>query len=290
MVGGKISLNCSLVPPTTSNESLHTPNTPEILNTIVNISFNTPSVQKCESISEAVPSQPSPSEFSSYSPASSICSPVSSICSPMSPDYPSVQHFTSQLIKEGLKVKVSQNIKVEPGVDSKLSIKQEKQELTPDDVERRRRRRERNKVAATKCRNKKKEATVELFKESEIVESQNQSLKQELSRLECEERQLSELLHHHSMSSSCCIASKRRKIDKEDQHDKAMEDSDFKVPQLPSLHTQPQETNTEKKDHQYMFYSDFMSQTLAKSEEPIHSSNTSVPPYSGYFDTMCYAI
>ena len=139
--------------------------------------------------------------------------------SPMSEDSPmmdvstpttsptSVQHYRSQFIKEGLKMKVKQklvaskskkdtsgggggggpssskkannntpaaiptfsiedvdsNSSSEHGfVQSKALIK--KEELTEEDEMRRQRRRERNKVAATKCRNKKKLRTQMLMK------------------------------------------------------------------------------------------------------------------------------
>ena len=70
-----------------------------------------------------------------------------------------------------------------------------------EDELRRRRRRERNKVAATKCRNKKKERTGMLVKEGEILETQNSSLKIEISRLEAEKRHLMDILALHE--SSC---------------------------------------------------------------------------------------
>lgn len=53
-------------------------------------------------------------------------------------------------------------------------------QLTPEDEERRRRRRERNKIAATKCRMKKRERTVNLVTESEVLETQNIDLKAQL--------------------------------------------------------------------------------------------------------------
>lgn len=53
-------------------------------------------------------------------------------------------------------------------------------QLTPEDEERRRRRRERNKIAATKCRMKKRERTVNLVTESEVLENQNIDLKAQL--------------------------------------------------------------------------------------------------------------
>jgi len=65
------------------------------------------------------------------------------------------------------------------------------------DDERRSRRRERNKVAATKCRNKKKEQTSVLMVESHSVKNTNSRLKQEILRLQAEERDLCALLDQH---------------------------------------------------------------------------------------------
>lgn len=71
-------------------------------------------------------------------------------------------------------------------------------QLTPEDEERRRRRRERNKIAATKCRLKKREKTINLVSESEILEKQNTELKDQERKLEKEIRKLLEALQHHS--------------------------------------------------------------------------------------------
>merc|ERR1712088_1197669 len=166
-----IALNCGLAaPPTTT--TCHTPNTPEILNAIVNISFPTPSLPQA--------STPFPPSSLSFPPV--VVPHASPLSSPTGQN--SVQHIQSQFIKEGLKMKVRQKLKSEPeegaAFEPDLSIKREFEDLTPEDEERRRRRRERNKVAATKCRNKKKEKTTILVAESEIVEVQNASLKAEV--------------------------------------------------------------------------------------------------------------
>lgn len=99
-------------------------------------------------------------------------------------------------------MKVKQKLKTEPGegadgTSQNVEIKKEVEDLTPEDEERRRRRRERNKVAATKCRNKKKEKTHILVAESEIVEVQNASLKAEVARLDAEKRRLTNILALH---------------------------------------------------------------------------------------------
>ncbi|XP_076764667.1 activating transcription factor 3 isoform X2 [Xylocopa sonorina] len=69
--------------------------------------------------------------------------------------------------------------------------------LTPEDEERRRRRRERNKIAATKCRQKKREKTVTLVQESEILETQNHDLKSQIQELETQRRRLMDMLSLH---------------------------------------------------------------------------------------------
>jgi len=104
-----------------------------------------------------------------------------------------------------------------------LKLKNE-EELTPEDEERRRRRRERNKIAATKCRNKKKEKTVILISESEVLENQNLSLKQDISRLEAEKRQLVDLLSRHEPT---CV--KRARL----SHPAADDSNNFRVPEVP---------------------------------------------------------
>merc|ERR1711872_789359 len=214
-----IALNCGLAaPPTTT--TCHTPNTPEILNAIVNISFPTPSLPPQQASTPFPPSSlsfppaphtaqslPSPTSYSDCSTPSSATS-ASPLNSPTGQS--SVQHIQSQFIKEGLKMKVRQKLKSEPeeggAYETNIKIKKEAEDLTPEDEERRRRRRERNKVAATKCRNKKKEKTTILVAESEIVEVQNASLKAEVARLDAEKRRLTTILAQHQPN---CVKKRR---------------------------------------------------------------------------------
>ncbi|XP_059481368.1 transcription factor kayak isoform X3 [Neocloeon triangulifer] len=70
-------------------------------------------------------------------------------------------------------------------------------QLTAEDAERRRRRRERNKIAATKCRLKKREKTVNLVQESEVLDAQNHDLKAQIKNLEAEQRRLVDMLTVH---------------------------------------------------------------------------------------------
>ena len=71
------------------------------------------------------------------------------------------------------------------------------QDQSPEDEVRRKRRRERNKVAAEKCRIKKKKETMNLFSEREIVERANAYYKEEIAKLDAEQRQLMHLLENH---------------------------------------------------------------------------------------------
>ncbi|XP_011862431.1 PREDICTED: proto-oncogene c-Fos [Vollenhovia emeryi] len=133
------------------------------------------------------------------------------------PSPPSVQHTCSQLIKEGLKLTLQTKRRANSsGDDGKKKTKKEdgsgaddEEEdemsnnnimsgLTPEDEERRRRRRERNKIAATKCRLKKREKTVILVQESEILETQNHDLKSQIQELETQRRRLVDMLSLHT--------------------------------------------------------------------------------------------
>ncbi|XP_050095950.1 activating transcription factor 3-like [Anopheles aquasalis] len=142
---------------------------------------------------------------------------------------PSVQQTRSQLIKEGVKLLIQNKRKFSGGdssdgnesstplskvcrrrepsgtdqretsdddMDSKSSPRSTAA-LTPEDEDRRRRRRERNKIAATKCRMKKRERTVNLINESETLDAQNKDLKSQVSKLESERRKLLEVLQAH---------------------------------------------------------------------------------------------
>ncbi|XP_012682800.2 cyclic AMP-dependent transcription factor ATF-3 [Clupea harengus] len=70
-------------------------------------------------------------------------------------------------------------------------------EVRPEEAERRKRRRERNKVAATKCRNKKKKITDCLQKESEKLETVNADLKEQIEQLKQQKQQLVYMLNLH---------------------------------------------------------------------------------------------
>ncbi|XP_017484278.1 PREDICTED: activating transcription factor 3-like [Rhagoletis zephyria] len=134
---------------------------------------------------------------------------------------PSVQQTCSQLIKAGLKLSIQSKRKLstcdsssgsdqpnskysrpdedgEDSSDEENECKTTTKGLTPEDEDRRRRRRERNKIAATKCRMKKRERTQNLIKESEQLETQNVDLKSQVRTLEAERRKLFDMLQCHT--------------------------------------------------------------------------------------------
>merc|ERR1711915_282378 len=121
-------------------------------------------------------------------------------------------------LKEVLKMRVRRKRKVSdfeaPHEDGFIQERANIQGLTWDDEMRRQRRRERNKVAATKCRNKKKERTTRLIAEGEVLEIQNECLREELMRLEMEEKRLQSMLAQHLPSCDMQIKSEDSSPDK----------------------------------------------------------------------------
>merc|ERR1712038_385183 len=197
-----ISLNCSLAPPATMTTP--TPNTPEILNAIINISSH--HLEKITANEIQLKREKTNENDQDEGP---IAGP--SLISQQMHEDNNINKYHSQFIREGLKVK--QKIKEETFQTSDASfgfndINEGGAKLTFEDEERRLRRRERNKVAATKCRNKKKERTTRLIAEGEVLEIQNTALKEELRKLEAEARSLTDLLRQHSK-----ICARKRKLE-----------------------------------------------------------------------------
>ncbi|XP_070705745.1 cyclic AMP-dependent transcription factor ATF-3 [Pempheris klunzingeri] len=81
--------------------------------------------------------------------------------------------------------------------DHHSCVSQVKREMSPQEHERKKRRRERNKIAAAKCRNKKKEKTDSLQKESEKLETVNADLKAQIEELKQQKQQLVYMLNLH---------------------------------------------------------------------------------------------
>ncbi|KAI4900724.1 hypothetical protein NFI96_026264, partial [Prochilodus magdalenae] len=75
--------------------------------------------------------------------------------------------------------------------------KGQKEQLSPEEEERRRIRRERNKLAAAKCRNRRRELTDSLQAETDTLEEEKAALQAEISNLMKEKEQLEFLLDTH---------------------------------------------------------------------------------------------
>ncbi|MED6266941.1 Cyclic AMP-dependent transcription factor ATF-3, partial [Characodon lateralis] len=164
------------------------------------------------------PCDPEPQNFnrmmlqhSGLSLADISCSALVSCLSP--PGTLTLDDFTSftPIVKEELRLAIqnkqmSSGLSVDVSSDSSSSDRASerplsragvKRELNPEEHERKKRRRERNKIAAAKCRNKKKEKTESLQKESEKLESVNADLKAQIEELKQQKQQLVYMLNLH---------------------------------------------------------------------------------------------
>jgi len=126
-------------------------------------------------------------------------------------------------------MKVKYKLKNEPqDFERFMTIKKEYEDSTPEDNVRRQKRRERNKIAAEKCRIKKKKETMNLFSESEIVEHQNACYKDDIARLEAEQRHLMNILTQHQP-----LCKKRPKLDTSSSSWNFDNSHTFRVPTVP---------------------------------------------------------
>merc|ERR1711936_647979 len=147
-----LRLDCSLQVPaqTTNSQQPSTPNTPEILDTLVSIAAQ-------------------------------------------------VSGEGGSKVRQGLRRKVQQQVDYPHQQRTPWTFwggKTEVQDPTKEE-ERRRRRRERNKVAAEKCRMRKRERTTMLINEAEVLEAAHASLQAEAARLRNEAAALQAALSNH---------------------------------------------------------------------------------------------
>ena len=105
------------------------------------------------------------------------------------------------------------------------------QDFTPEDYSRRQKRRDRNKIAAEKCRVKKKKETINLFAESEEVERQNACYKYDIVRLEAEQSHLMSILAQHKPVCKKVTKSESVAIEHPTWH--FDESNTFRVPSIP---------------------------------------------------------
>jgi len=82
--------------------------------------------------------------------------------------------------------------------------------LTPEEEEKRRQRREKNKLAASKCRNKKREQINNTKQEYDRVNQSNNIMEREIARLKAEKNQLQQSLASHQCALSGSSSSYNR--------------------------------------------------------------------------------
>ncbi|KAI5607465.1 proto-oncogene c-Fos, partial [Silurus asotus] len=96
--------------------------------------------------------------------------------------------------------------------------KSQKEQLSPEEEERRRLRRERNKLAAAKCRNRRRQLTDSLQAETDSLEEEKVALEAEISGLMKEKEQLELLLMSHK--PHCKIPNEMEGEEKKEEEEK----------------------------------------------------------------------
>ncbi|XP_072031744.1 cyclic AMP-dependent transcription factor ATF-3-like [Amphiura filiformis] len=76
--------------------------------------------------------------------------------------------------------------------------------LSSGEEDKRRTRRERNRLAASRCRERRREKTYVLVQETEQLESSNRELVEEIQRLEIERQQLMAMMESHRLGRCQC--------------------------------------------------------------------------------------
>ncbi|XP_064490354.1 protein c-Fos-like isoform X2 [Ornithodoros turicata] len=129
----------------------------------------------------------------------SSCTPGPMNPPPTPPSPTDTCYFTpvrSVLIKNCLKLTIKQRREAQGLGD--IAPEYKPPSIDTEDEEKRNKRRERNKIAASKCRNRKKERTVRLAEESEHLQKGNADLRRELLALQQEVQQLTHVLRTHA--------------------------------------------------------------------------------------------
>ncbi|XP_022105174.1 cyclic AMP-dependent transcription factor ATF-3-like [Acanthaster planci] len=115
-------------------------------------------------------------------------------CSIFEPDFD-----LSPLIKEELRTTI-RNRRINSGKSDDLSYDdppKPQYKLTKEEEEKRQVRRDRNRIAAAKCRQKRKQETMELSLESEKLQTTNARLREEIEKLQHEKETLIKLINSH---------------------------------------------------------------------------------------------
>jgi len=113
----------------------------------------------------------------------------------------------TSLIKEELRCLI-QSQRLSEGKDEldakQLNEVQTEEELSATDEERRRQRRARNRIAAQKCRQRKRERTEELEGEVELLRQKKTCYDKEIKKLEAEKKKLMQMLENHDNFPGLC--------------------------------------------------------------------------------------
>nr|AOP31998.1 fosb transcription factor-like protein [Nematostella vectensis] len=124
----------------------------------------------------------------------------SEFSNPQTPPLKGPADGVKQELRNAIKCRrVAKGLEEMPHLDAK---RPKVEELSPAELEKRRIRRERNKLAAFKCRQRRKEHIQELEIESEGIEDSNKELEREISELHEQRQQLEEMLKTHSCKLS----------------------------------------------------------------------------------------
>nr|XP_009862145.1 transcription factor protein isoform X1 [Ciona intestinalis]XP_026694753.1 transcription factor protein isoform X1 [Ciona intestinalis]XP_026694754.1 transcription factor protein isoform X1 [Ciona intestinalis] len=129
-----------------------------------------------------------------------------------------VEEHIRPLIKEELRYTI-QSKRIARGLPETVELEyktQQNDEISPETLLKRERRRERNKVAAAKCRFKKKILSEQLQEESEHLENLNAKLKREIEKLQEERQKLMYLLNGHK--PECIAVPEEINLDAEPQY------------------------------------------------------------------------
>lgn len=103
------------------------------------------------------------------------------------------------LLKEGIKYKIQNRRKAEGKEELKVEFKEpEPERLTEEEELKRQVRREKNKMAAQKCRSKKRQLAETLQRETEKLAAKQRKLQKEIDSLKTEKEHLEEIIKVHS--------------------------------------------------------------------------------------------
>jgi len=103
----------------------------------------------------------------------------------------------------GKKAKAKEGKPAKPKGTPGRKVKVPDSELTPMEARKRRMRRERNKIAAAKCRDRRRLLTDQLEGETQLLSNQHQHLKYQQYQLEKEKKHLQHMLDDHVRGSKC---------------------------------------------------------------------------------------